>query len=93
MSLSLATRSEDWLREISPIRKRGPVTVTNKENLRPISYVDDMQAVTEAAWLHQVKDKCWAYAGKQQAGVRYDAVIMVIALAIACNALSRALPT
>ena len=25
MSLSLATRSEDWLREISPIRKRGPV--------------------------------------------------------------------
>ena len=60
MALSLATRSEDWLREISPIRKRGPVTVTSKENLRPISYVDDMQAVTEAAWLHQVKDKCWA---------------------------------
>ena len=42
-----------------------------------------MQAVTEATWLHQVKEKCWAYAGKQQAGGRYDAVSMVIALVIA----------
>ena len=72
-----------WLREVSPIRKRGPSVVTSTVNLRPVSYVDDLQGFVDAVFLHSVKDLLTVYAGQQQAGGKYDAVLMVIGMFMA----------
>ena len=72
-----------WLREVSPLRKRGPKVVTSTVNLRPVSYVDDLQGLTDALFLVSVKELLSDYAGKQQAGGKYDAVLMVIGMFIA----------
>ena len=72
-----------WLREVSPLRKRGPIVVTSTMNLWLVSYVDDLQDLVDALFLHCVKDLLIEHSGQLQAGGKYDAVLMVIGMYMA----------
>ena len=72
-----------WFREVSPIRKKGPGTVSQVDCLRPVSYVDDLQGFFDAAWLEVVRGPLEQYSGRWQAGGKYDAVLMVLGLLVA----------
>ena len=73
----------EWVREITPIRKRGPQVVTVLTNLRPVSYVSALQGFFDAAWLYMVRRQLQDYAGIEQAGGRYDSVLMMLGIVIA----------
>ena len=78
LCFSLGLTSTLWLREVAPIRKRGPQVVCDPCNLRPVSYVDELECIVDAVWLRLVKPALVAYSGTQQAGGKYDAVLMAI---------------
>ena len=83
-----------WAREISPLRKAGPEVVTDPANLRPVGYLGDWAGVFDAVWLAAVQGALDQYFGVEQAGGKYDAVLMAIGLLIALQVRSaRGLPT
>ena len=83
-----------WAREISPLRKAGPEVVTDPANLRPVGYLGDLAGVFDAVWLSAVQGALDQYSGVEQAGGKYDAVLMAIGLLIALQVRSsRGLPT
>ncbi|CAK0829238.1 unnamed protein product [Prorocentrum cordatum] len=72
-----------WRREVAPIRKRGPVVVSDVAHLRPVSYVDELCGTFDAVWLRAARGQLEAHAGAPQAGGKYDAVLMVIGTVMA----------
>ena len=75
--------ASEWMREISPIRKRGPPVVGDPAVLRPISYVGDLEGFLDAGWLAVTRPLLEQFAGSEQAGGRYDATLMAAGLLIA----------
>jgi len=75
--------SSYWIREVAPLRKRGPTIVTDKANLRPVSYGDELAGVYEALWLALTRQQLECYSGGPQAGGKYDGVLMAIGVLIA----------
>ena len=78
LNLAMATglTASLWAREVAPVRKRGPPIFTSMGNLRPVSYVDDLEGFYDAAWLEVVRGRLEEFAGAPQAGGRHDAVLM-----------------
>ena len=64
-------------------------------NLRPVSYTDDLEGFYDAVWLAYAQPLIEAYSGSENAGGKYDAVLMVISIVVAlqmgCNAKIRTL--
>ncbi len=69
-----------WHRVIKPIRKRGPRLVTQLECLRPVRYVDNLEGLFALLWLDEAQHVLNSYTGQLQAGGKYDAVLVVIAI-------------
>ncbi len=57
----------------------GPETVTDLGNTRPVSYVDELEGLFDAAWLATTR----AHLEEAQAGGRFDAVLMTVGLLMA----------
>ncbi|CAE8690077.1 unnamed protein product, partial [Polarella glacialis] len=72
-----------WLREVAPIRKRGPVIVSDAGNLRPIAYSSDLEALFDTVWLSLNREAIERYGGTEQAGGRFDAVAMALGILMA----------
>ena len=81
--LALGVTPRAWLREITFIRKRGPQTVTDLKNLRPISYTDELQSLFDLAWLCRCRDKLERYIGSEQAGGRFDSCLVSVGILVA----------
>ena len=67
-----------WIRAVAPVRKRGPTCVRDLANLRPISYVDEVESVMDAVWLQKTRSSIEAYMGPQQHGGIVDAVVTAL---------------
>ena len=80
--MAVGLTSSYWMREISPIRERGPIGVTHVANLRPVRYVDDLGGLFDALRLRGTKSLLDNFAGHGQAGGRYDAVLMAVGVLI-----------
>ena len=75
-----------WMRECSPIRKKGSGMVRNPEVLRPISYVDDLEGIFDAVWLKLCRPRLEEYMGVLQAGGQFDHGMVVLAVLMAIQA-------
>ena len=75
-----------WMREVSPVRKRGPQIVSVLSNLRPISYTDELETLFDMAWLAKQRANLENYAGSEQAGGKYDSSLMALGILIALQA-------
>ena len=83
-----------WQREVAPLRKGGPIIVKDAAQLRPVGYLDDLGGVFDALWLELHKDLLDAYSGTEQAGGKFDAVLMSVGILIALQVRTNAgLPT
>ena len=71
-----------WLREVTPIRKKGPMKVSNLNNLRPVSYTCPLECIFDACWLWRNKQKLDIYLGAHQHGGRVDALVVSLSLII-----------
>jgi len=74
-----------WAREVAPVRKRGPMCVSDLANLRPISYVDEVESIMDALWLQKTRSRIEAYMGPQQHGGIVDAVITALGIIVAAQ--------
>ena len=74
-----------WFRIISPVRKRGPAIVTHTANIRPISYVSDLEGVFDLCWLDAHKTFLEEYSGSAQAGGKFEALLMALGLITAAQ--------
>ena len=90
LAMAMGVGASMWAREVTPIRKRGPLVVTDLANIRPVSYVDDLEALYDGAWLDAVRPALESFAGEQQAGGRFDAVLMTIGVLLALQLRRRA---
>ena len=77
---ALCLLPSSWYRVISPIRKRGPKVVDDPSNLRPISYVSDLEGVLDLVWLDLCRQRLISYAGMEQVGGQMDPVLVAIGL-------------
>ena len=83
-----------WAREVTPIRKRGPLQVDDLSNLRPVCFVCEVESVFDAVWLWRCRSRIEGYLGRQQHGGRCDSLIMALSIiVIAQLRLSSNLPT
>ena len=80
---SWAVLPPSWFRVVAPIRKRGPQIITDPSNLRPISYVDDLESTFDLVWLSLYQERLAKFAGACQAGGAYDPVLMTIGAVLA----------
>ena len=76
----LTTLPSCWFREITPLRKRGPLIVDDVSNLRPVTYTDDLESLFDAAWLLRNQAKLEQYIGPHQHGGRIDAVLVALSI-------------
>ena len=83
MAVVLWLVSTLWWREICPIRKAGPVVATQASNLRPVEYTDDLGGLFDALWQANTKSLLDTYSAPEQAGGKYDAILIGIRLPIA----------
>ena len=51
-----------------PINKSRSAAVTCLNNLRPVSYVDDLEMIFDRVWLTAVSDQLKDFAGEEQGG-------------------------
>ena len=77
-----------WLREISPVRKRGPDVVSDLNNLRPISYTDDLETLFDLVWLSRQRRALESYAGTEQGGGCIDSSLIALGVVLALQARS-----
>ena len=83
-----------WAREVTPIRKRGPLQVDDLSNLRPVCFVCEVESVFDVVWLWRCRSRIEGYLGRQQHGGRCDSLIMALSIiVIAQLRLSSNLPT
>ena len=83
-----------WFREVTPIRKKGPKVVSDVACLRPISYVGDLENLSDALWLNHNKQALEAYYGQEQHGGRSDATLVALGILVAAQIRKEAgLPT
>ena len=52
-----------WRRLVTPVDKTGTGVARSETELRPVSYVDEMEAAVDALWLQAEKRKLQDYAG------------------------------
>lgn len=74
-----------WFRVVAPIRKRGPQIVSDPDNLRPISYVDDLESCFDLIWLSMRQEKLTAFSGGCQAGGIFDPILMSLGIGLAAQ--------
>ena len=82
LAASLGLVSSLWWREIAPIRKSGPMVVTNPSLLRPIGYTDELAGVFDALWLMKVRDRLDSFSGPSQAGGKFDATLITLGILV-----------
>ena len=75
---ALNVQPDCWVREICPIRKAGSGPVRNTKDLRPISCVEDIEAVFDALWLSEVRPQLESFMSFLQSGGRFDHVLVVL---------------
>ena len=46
-----------WAREVTPIRKRGPLQVDDLSYLRPVCFVCEVESVFDAGWLWRCRSR------------------------------------
>ena len=63
LAVVLGLIARTWEREISPLRKNGPMVVTQVQCLRPVGYMDDLAGLLDGAWLAVVKVLLEEYMG------------------------------
>ena len=64
--------------------------MTDRANLRPISYTDDIECLQDALWLSRCRSRIEDYVGKEQHGGRVDAVLVAMAIMVALQLRSAA---
>ena len=69
-----------WFREISPIRKKGPVVVNDLTNLRPVAYTCPLECIFDACWLVRNRAKLESFMGPEQHGGRADGVLLALSI-------------
>ena len=67
-----------WLREVNPIRKKGSKLASDVVCLRPISYVGDVENLSDALWSNHNKQALEVYCGQEQHGGRSDATLVAL---------------
>ena len=82
---NLGLLPSSWFRIISPIRKRGPAIVANTANIRPISYVSDLEGFFDLCWLDAHKTALEEYSGSTQAGGKFEALLMALGVITAAQ--------
>ena len=70
------------IREINPIRKKGPSLVQKLKCLRPVSQATDLAALQDALWLNRHKDSLIKFWGPSQYGGQYEALAAVICVVL-----------
>ena len=70
------------VRCISPIRKGGPLVVSDVKWLRPVSQASDMSAVQDSLWLARCKPFLESFTGYSQYGGKFDCIALIIALVV-----------
>ena len=86
LAVSLGRPSTMWRRLVRPLDKTGTGVARSARELRPVSYVDEMEGLVDALWLRAEKDKLQEFAGEEQAGGQYDPLLMVLGIVITLQA-------
>ena len=66
----------------------------DKDCLRPVSYVDDLESIFDAVWLAATKKFLETYSGMDQGGGKYEHLLLVLGVVMVLQARARmGLPT
>ena len=75
-----------WIREVCPVDKTGSGLIRLTKQVRPITCVDDIEAILDTIWLGHVRPELERFMGFQQSGGRFDHMTVVLGVVLLLQA-------
>ena len=86
LAIAMGRPASLWRRLVTPVDKTGTGAARKETEVRPVSFVDEMESLVDALWLQGEQEKLQQYAGHEQGGGRYDSLLMTLGIVITLQA-------